>query len=555
MRRGGILRLRTFAADRKSFDPHHTRFHSTPTWMGFYMNQLIRWRNRERGVMEADIASLPEMPDDSTYVFRLDRGARFWDQFPTDGGRLVSAEDIRANVERQLDLSDSQRLRFDEFRGFNAFRDTASLDTPDNKTFIAQTDGPDATYLHRSFLSLSGRITSSEAISSFGNRWSAEPENIELSSGTGMYIPRGYGPMSGVLLTRNPNFWKIGADGQALPYPDAVVLYHARFPETERSWYRQGYLSMCGQYFPHSWVEAMLEEFPLHRSSEVPLGHTIDIMFNFNQEYDGPDKLGNPWADRRIAYAFHLATDRHQLMDLIHLGAARLSATSDAPWFSRGWTIPPEELLTYPGFRRERDADLTMARDLLSAAGIAGDDRAFHWLVPDLWVITHPGIDEKMQAMYEQALGVRIAFEILPYQTINARMTDGTLPGRIASWTNPPKDLDPTDAWNRSHVAGGDANFLDYDYPPAQELIVGMKRDLNMERRQQTARELLRMFLGVHPEHGLEALTPRPAVMNGFWRHFSWPYVHNSDDVYQFGDASYRFDETWLDSAHPDYPG
>ena len=41
------------------------------------MNHLIRWRSEEQGVMEADIASLPEMPDDETYVFRLDRGARF----------------------------------------------------------------------------------------------------------------------------------------------------------------------------------------------------------------------------------------------------------------------------------------------------------------------------------------------------------------------------------------------------------------------------------------------------------------------------------------------
>ena len=87
------------------------------------------------------------MPDDETYVFRLDRGARFWDRFPTDGGRQVTAEDIRVNFQRQIDAVDASGYEDGTFLSTLGFRKTASMETPDSSTFVARTDGPDATYL------------------------------------------------------------------------------------------------------------------------------------------------------------------------------------------------------------------------------------------------------------------------------------------------------------------------------------------------------------------------------------------------------------------------
>lgn len=145
--RGGALRFAMPTETHDYFDPHRAFFGPTQFWMGLYMNHLIRWRNEERGVMEADIASLPEMPDDETYVFRLDRGARFWDRFPTDGGRQVTAEDIRVNFQRQIDAVDASGFEDGSFLGTLGFRKTASMETPDSSTFVARTDGPDAAYL------------------------------------------------------------------------------------------------------------------------------------------------------------------------------------------------------------------------------------------------------------------------------------------------------------------------------------------------------------------------------------------------------------------------
>ena len=64
--RGGNLRFSTPAHSHDYFDPHRAVFGTTQYWMGFYLNNMIRRRNKEQAVMEADIRSLPEIPDEET---------------------------------------------------------------------------------------------------------------------------------------------------------------------------------------------------------------------------------------------------------------------------------------------------------------------------------------------------------------------------------------------------------------------------------------------------------------------------------------------------------
>ena len=98
------------------------------------------------------------------------------------------------------------------------------METPDDVTFMARTDGVDATYLGSPVLRPFSWITSPEAISEFGDRWRDEATNVELSSGTGPYIPTFYDPDIGVDMVRNEDYWKMGADGQPLPYMDGIGI-------------------------------------------------------------------------------------------------------------------------------------------------------------------------------------------------------------------------------------------------------------------------------------------------------------------------------------------
>ena len=551
--RGGTLRFSSPAATHDYFDPHRGVFGPTQFWMGLYMNYLIRWQNKERGIMQADIASLPEVPDAKTYIFSVDQGATYWDQFPTEGGRLVTAEDIRYNAQRQIDSVDATGTDDTSFLSATKYRQTDAVEVLDEQTIKFTTAEPDATYIGVHLGPFSW-ITSPEAIEEFGDRWRDEQTNVELSSGTGPYIPQNYDPDTGIDLDANPNFWKMGVDGQPLPYLDRMEFASITDATTVDAAYRGNEIDIGGFPLSSLQVDGILDDFPDHKSFDVPFGFTIQIRYNFNADWEGEDGLGNPWADRRLAYAFHVATDRYQLIDAVYLGSAKTSAIAQAPWFNQAWTVPPEELATWPGYRPDRGVDIKMAKDLLSAAGVEPGSRTFYWITPDVWEQTYPGITETVKAMYEQALEVELSMDIQPYTVILQRLLEGTHPGQTPAWTNPPQDLDPTGEWNITHVQGGSSNFSQYDYAPAEEMIKGMRSELDVDKRKETAKELLQIFMGVHPDHGVDGMTGQPAVMNAISPQVEWPYVNNSEDVYQFAHSSHRYDDTWLDSGHPDYP-
>lgn len=433
--RGGALRFAMPTETHDYFDPHRAIFEPTQFWMGLYMNQLIRWRNQEQGIMEADIASLPEMPDDETYVFRLDRGARFWDRSPTDGRRQVTAEDIRVNFQRQIDAVDASGYEDGTFLSARGFRKTASMETPDSSTFVAKTNGPDAAYLGATALRAFSWITSPEAIAEFGERWEYDYNNIALSSGTGMMIPLGYYPEQGLLMARNPDYWKTGVDGQPLPYFDLAVFYDISQPEAIESAYRRGYLSSAT--LSREQIDGILADLPDHRTAETGSELTIATsMGTYDPAWEGSDGLGNPYADRRFAYAMYLAVDRDLMVDAVYSGDAKPSGTSYCPWFSTGWTIPPDELREIPGFRANREDDVQLCRELIAASGF-DTSRTVTLFIPDTWLLFHPNVFEVTKNMYREAFGFNVELDVQTYVVFLHRWVEGSFPGHAPAWTYP----------------------------------------------------------------------------------------------------------------------
>ncbi|MCY4618298.1 MAG: ABC transporter substrate-binding protein [Chloroflexi bacterium] len=551
--RGGDLRFSTPAASHDYFDPHRGVFGPTQYWMGFYMNNMIRWRNKEQAIMESDICSLPETPDGETYVFSLDQGATFWDQYPTEGGRLVTAEDIVVNFQRHIDGKDATGAEDGSFLHQDSYAKTSSMETPDDQTFIARTDGPDATWLGIP-LGPFGWVTSPEAISEFGDRWRDETTNAELSSGTGMMIPLSYDPDIGIDMKRNDNYWKMGADGQPLPYFDQVTFANLTDPTAVEAAYRGREIIIGGFPLSSVQVEAISGDFPDHPRGNLAFGFTIITgLYNFSPDWDGWDGLGNPYLDRRFCQALHVAVDRYLMIDTVYLGSGKPSGQEDTPWFNNYWAIPEEELLESAGFRPDRDADIAEARALLDASGY-DIDRELQLIGPDVWEQTYPGIFETEVSMYREALGLNVSFDVQPYTVILQRWIEGTYPGSGPQWTNPPVELDPTTAYNNRFIPGGAWNNLAYDYPPMAEIAETMRFTLDQEERREMAHNAQRIILGTHPDHGLDGISPTPAVMNGISPAIWWPFVHRGEDTLQFAHASHRMDDTWIDVNHPDYP-
>ncbi len=551
---GGTLRFSTPAATHDFFDPHRGVFGPTQYWMGFYMNYMIRWANKEAGIVEADITSIPEQPDGETYIFNVDQGARFWDQYPTEGGRDVTASDIVINFDRQIAALDADGNPDARFRGQDAFRKTSSYEATDEQTFIAKTDGPDATYMGGTILRPFSWITSPEAIQEFGSRWRDETANVELSSGTGPFIPQTYDPDIGIFLDRNNNYWKNGPDGQQLPYPDAVEFVNLTDATAVDAAYRAKGIDIGGFPLSSVQVEELTGDFPDHEVAEGAFGFTIvTVMGTYEPGWEGSDGLGNPYLDRRFAYAMHVAVDRDLLIDAVYLGAAKPSATHFCPWFSTYWTIPADELRTVPGFRIDRDADIQLCRELIEASGF-DTSRTVTIYIPDLWEQTYPGISETTRNMYNEALGFNVELDIQPYTVMQDRYDNKTFPGRAPTWTNPPADLDPTAQFTLSLKVGGASNLTQYNYPAVEEIVDEMSTTLDTEQRRDMALQVQRIGLGVDDAHGLEGIFGWFGVMNGVAPTIWWPYVNRDDNTWQFAHDSHNHDDTWLDTTHPDFP-
>ena len=551
---GGTLRFSTPAATHDFFDPHRGVFGPTQYWMGFYMNYMIRWANKEAGIMEADITSIPEQPDAETYIFNVDQGARFWDQYPTEGGRDVNASDIVINFDRQIAALDADGNPDARFRGQDAFRKTSSYEATDDQTFIAKTDGPDATYMGGTILRPFSWITSPEAIQEFGSRWRDETANVELSSGTGPFIPQTYDPDIGIFLDRNNNYWKNGPDGQQLPYPDAVEFVNLTDATAVDAAYRAKGIDIGGFPLSSVQVEELTGDFPDHETAEGAFGFTIvTVMGTYEPGWEGSDGLGNPYLDRRFAYAMHVAVDRDLLIDAVYLGAAKPSATHFCPWFSTYWTIPAEELRTIPGFRIDRDADVQLCRELIAASGF-DTDRTVTIYIPDLWETTYPGISETTRNMYRDATGINIELDIQPYTVMQDRYDNKTFPGRAPTWTNPPADLDPTAQFTLSLKVGGASNLTQYNYQPVEDIVDEMSTTLDTEQRRDMALQVQRIGLGVDDAHGLDGIFGWFGVMNGVAPQIWWPYVNRDDNTWQFAHDSHNHDDSWLDTTHPEFP-
>ena len=551
---GGTLRFSTPAATHDFFDPHRGVFGPTQYWMGFYMNYMIRWANKEGGIMEADITSIPEQPDAETYIFNVDQGARFWDQYPTEGGREVTASDIVVNFDRQIAALDADGNPDARFRGQDAFRKTSMYEATDEQTFIAKTDGPDATYMGGTILRPFSWITSPEAIQEFGSRWRDETANVELSSGTGPFIPQTYDPDIGIFLDRNNNYWKNGPDGQQLPYPNAVEFVNLTDATAVDAAYRAKGIDIGGFPLSSVQVEELTGDFPDHETAEGAFGFTIvTVMGTYEPGWEGSDGLGNPYLDRRFAYAMHVAVDRDLLIDAVYLGAAKPSATHFCPWFSTYWTIPADELRTIPGYRIDRDADIQLCRELIEASGF-DTSRTVTIYIPDLWEQTYPGISETTRNMYNEALGFNVELDIQPYTVMQDRYDNQTFPGRAPTWTNPPADLDPTAQFTLSLKVGGASNLTQYNYQPVEDIVDRMATTLDTEQRRDMALQVQRIGLGVDDTHGLDGIFGWFGVMNGVAPQIWWPYVNRDDNTWQFAHDSHNHDDTWLDTTHPEFP-
>ncbi len=527
------------------FDPHRANLATPFQVFNDTLMRLNQIYDNQGPVYTASIASLPEVPDEETYIFRFDQGARFWDRYPTEGGRMFSAEDAAANIQRQIDSLDSTGAPDARFWRAALYQDTASVDVPDESTLICKTDGPNATYLETTHMGYSF-MTSIEAIELWDQQWVDEQTNVELASGVGPFIPTEFSPESHVHMVRNPDFWQ-SLDGQQLPFLDSLTWRFLGDTTAQETAYRTGALDDVSLNAVA--IEGLESDFPDHIRYDRGVVLPLAMRFNYNQEWDE-----NPWLDRRVPYAFHLAMDRDTIIDAVYLGKGNPSTQQHINWY-HGWSISQEEMRTLPGYRPTKEEDIAEARQLMDAAGVEPGTN-YPMIVADIFEGLYPGSSELYKNMYENSLGISVDIELVPYDGITQRLVEGKYPGQFPIWVGAGTG-DPTGEWNSRLVFGASGNLTHYNFKPVEDLVKTMKVTLDAEARREMALEVTYILLGEDDRYGIEGFSDFSIMGNGIDTGMFWPYVNVPDrslNVWEREGWHWR-KEVWMNTSHPDFPG
>ncbi|MCY3567362.1 MAG: ABC transporter substrate-binding protein [Chloroflexi bacterium] len=528
--RGGIVRASLPVERHDRWDPHRSRYRYTQAMHSLMYNRLIRPASVSTGELEADLCALPEIPDETTYVFRVDPAAVFWDHEPANG-RGVTAEDIRWNIERQRSALDADGLPDPHFFRRGAYdRTTTAEATPDGSIRLS-TAAPDAAYLGSVHASPYAWITNPEAAEQFGNAWRDNPSDVFLNSGTGPYTPLLYNGVE-LTLARSNNWWRADsawADGVTLTSGDtngiaglydAAALDRADFPLTNET------------------VDALREQYPEHPTFDVPLAASVELIAPLS------DEVGAALGDPRIVRAIGLAVDRPRLIQRLYGGQGR--ASGPLPWFLEGWALHERLMSGLPGYREDREADLAEVAALVSGAGGA-TGTPIPLVAADLFEGFFPGSGEAVRGMIGEATGIDVELEHRPF----AEAIDQLRAGErfcFLGWGPVPQQADPTDTWSKTLHSQGSRRWSGGGSPELDALIERMRTTFNLGARQDLAHQVQEMLL-----RG-EAVHWQMPLINGVQLGLHQPWLHPDLRLFEYAWSTDRLSTSWLDTTHESYP-
>ncbi|MBC6696568.1 ABC transporter substrate-binding protein [Hymenobacter puniceus] len=180
-------------------------------------------------------------PDGKTYTFWLRPEVRFHDDavFAGGKGRRVTAQDFVYSFKRLLDGPTASPGGW-IFRGKVL---ETSAGEPSDTAFVAANDSTLRIHLREPFIPFLGILTMPyayvvprEAVQKYGKDFREHPV------GTGPFVFKQWDEGNAIIYHRNPTYWRKDAQGQPLPYLDAVQISFIQDRKTEFLTFMQGKL-------------------------------------------------------------------------------------------------------------------------------------------------------------------------------------------------------------------------------------------------------------------------------------------------------------------------
>jgi ABC-type transport system substrate-binding protein len=547
--RGGVLRVYNFnAMPYDSPDPHLTQTGSIANLHSAIYSRLLRYSDEHSGTIAPDLAeALPEQPDATTYVFQIREGVTFHDTpafrkaFPKTAGRNLTAEDVKASIERQLNAGSPQAKRFARASNWSVID---KIDARDARRLAITTKTPVAPFLNF----LAGRHAFVMPIEVIETR--DEITNTAALIGSGPFHFDSFDDGVAVRVRRNASWFaredSPGGIGTGRPFLDG---YDAFLTPQEDAFERAA--------FERRIVDAtgFTDSATLDQERKTNLA---DIVLD---ETDAGGILAGrllldraPFNDDRVRHAVHLALDRDALLALLYpamdgRASAKLTGAV-APVMSR-FAITNDELRKRPGYRSDaagRDEDIRTAKQNWSAAMGARpitDLRIFFAGIPKL---IPEKAAEAIRAQLAQVLGVNVIVQTdasgqVIIGAAYRRNIEGATDG-VATFTFGFED--------------GGVDLDDWLYPQfrsGQPLNTYRLQDAQLDALLDKSRAEFdadaRVKLGLDAQDYLLAkVNARLEICAPIERRLSWGYLRNYAMPLWYG-ADQSLADTWIDTTHP----
>lgn len=270
------------------------------------------------GSLTEGLAESYEVSEDGlTYTFKIRQGVKF------HNGDPLTTDDVVYTFERLMGLNSGEKLS-------KNFDNVASIDAPDDTTFVMTLKEPNSNFLY-SLTALQSAILPK----------SNDGKHNENPIGTGPFAFAKYSPGTNLELKKNEEYWQEG-----LPYLDKVTFVYQSDDQAAVMNLLAGEVDLTG--------------VPGHRVAEVEGSFNIShqnnnssLIITFNEEKE-------PFNNLKVRQAINMAISKQDIIDSIFSGYATPQGSNMSPAMGDYYLDGLQDVYSF---------DVEKAKKLLAEAG------------------------------------------------------------------------------------------------------------------------------------------------------------------------------------------
>ncbi|MBI2910086.1 MAG: ABC transporter substrate-binding protein [Chloroflexi bacterium] len=434
--------------------------------------------------------------DGLSYTFRLNEGVKFHDGSP------LRAEDVKFNLDRIV----SPPPRVLSARK-EVFGNVDKIEASDGLTLKISLKNPQPSFLQ--LLAMPFNYVYSPAVVK------SKGDMKRDVMGTGPFKFTEYVDKISFKVKKNPDYFVKGR-----PYLDGITVYVILDEMVRIAALRTRQVHLL----PLSAEVTASQAADLKRSEPTFVVHE---RVNPGLPSIVPNVKAKPWEDVRVRQALNLAIDREAGAKVIRGG----SFPGYGYTMPTGkWSLPENELMAMPGFRKSKDQDLAEAKRLLAEAGYSQGFKFSLLAGPQVLM------KETSQFAKDQLAKIGLAAEIRIEDTAVTKQMQFEGRFEVNLGTDASAVDDPDIVLGEYYLTGSPKNWGKWSNSRFDELYREQSRTLDARKRLDLVWEMQRLL---HRE------APRAIVVWSIRNAVVWPQVKDwlpGKSIY----ASHRFQDVWL---------